>query len=306
MYRTYKVLILMSTYNGGKKIKRQIESIISQSEVEASILIRDDGSDVQTQDILRSIEIKYPNQIKVIYGSNKGWKQSFLDLLCLAPRNYDFYGFSDQDDLWLDDKIMSCIKLMVEDNFLGVKLSHCNALTVDENLQPQKEQEHRIPCPPNFKVAIATEYFQGCGMIWNKDAMNLIQSYRPNNQNLAHDYWVGLVCYLMGKVYFCEETKFYHIRYGNNSSDDGNVLKGRIKRLKWFLTGKQTYMNPAKDLLEGYKNKLDAEIIEFLEVVDAYKSSINMKKQLFFDSGFRKPSIEATILLKMAVLFNRF
>ena len=49
------VLILISTYNGGEKIKRQIDSILEQKVVDVSVLIRDDGSDEQTKSVLKTI-----------------------------------------------------------------------------------------------------------------------------------------------------------------------------------------------------------------------------------------------------------
>lgn len=296
----------MSTFNGGFKIERQIESIMDQQDVDVHLLIRDDGSSESTRNIIMKLVKRFPDRITVNFKKNFGWKKSFIDLLFLAPCSYDYYGFSDQDDIWMKDKLISCIELMEADNNSGIKLTHCNALSVDKNLRKRVQQESRIACPPNFKSAVATEYFQGCGMVWNQEAMKKLQEYKPKNSNIAHDYWVGLVCYLMGKVYFCKEPKFYHIRYGNNASADGSILKGRFNRLKMLVKCKHPYMNPAKDLLLGYKSQLNLDVSEFLSDLSEYNSSTKKKIKLFFDCDFRRPSIAASFLLKLAVLFNRF
>ena len=47
-----KVLVLMSSYNGEKYIREQIESILNQKGVNVSILVRDDGSSDRTTAIL--------------------------------------------------------------------------------------------------------------------------------------------------------------------------------------------------------------------------------------------------------------
>lgn len=301
-----KVLVLMSTYNGGEKIARQIESILNQSSVEVSINIRDDGSEEETLNSLKKLEKLYPRKINIDYGINIGWKQSFLELVYKAQLKYDYYGFSDQDDMWFTDKLKSCITLMKNNNRNGAKLAHCNCLSVDETLQVRSEQELRISCPPNFKAALATEYFQGCGMVWNSDAMKLIQKHNPKNIELAHDYWVGLVCYLFGQIYFCEDAKFYHIRYDNNSSEDGNIKKGRMKRLKYLIKGGGSYMNPAEDLMIGYHDELTLSQQKFLKYVVGYKKCMRAKIALLIDKNFKRPSIMSTLLFKTSVLINRY
>ena len=61
-----KVQVIMSSYNGEKFIKKQIDSILNQQNVEVSLLIRDDGSKDGTIEILRDYENR--GLIKVIYG----------------------------------------------------------------------------------------------------------------------------------------------------------------------------------------------------------------------------------------------
>ena len=53
------VLILMSTYNGEKYLKTQIDSLLAQKNVNVSIVVRDDGSTDGTVSILN--EYKKPS-----------------------------------------------------------------------------------------------------------------------------------------------------------------------------------------------------------------------------------------------------
>lgn len=301
-----KVQILMSTYNGENVVERQINSILSQIEVDVHILIRDDGSNDETLQKLRQLKRNNNAKIEIIEGKNLGWKQSFMELLFCSGKDYDYYGFSDQDDIWFQDKIITLIQVAESDDYQGSKLIHSNALSVDTNLNERPEQEKRIPAPENYKMAISTEYFQGCGMLWNKEAMKLIHEYKPLNKSLAHDYWVGLVCYFFGKVYFTERNLLYHIRYAINSSEDGNVHKGRIKRIKKILSGEEGYMNPVSDLLEGYRFRLDSEQIEFLNKILNYKNNKKCKFNILKDKKFRRPTWSSTVLFRMLILINRY
>lgn len=71
------IQVLMSTYNGEKYLRNQIDSILSQENVNVSILVRDDGSEDGTLKILEDYESK--GQIKLIKGQNCGFIRSFLD-----------------------------------------------------------------------------------------------------------------------------------------------------------------------------------------------------------------------------------
>lgn len=294
----------MSTYNGGNKITRQIASILAQINVDVNIKIRDDGSNEETAKVISELKAMYPDKLDCTFGDNLGYKLSFMDLLYKSSLNFDYYAFSDQDDIWLPEKLISCINLIDDDS--KPALVHCNALSVDENLKIRNEQEYRIAYPPNHEMAITTEFFQGCGMVWNKELMKLLQTYKPQNKSLAHDFWVGIIGYLFGDVYFNDKVLFYHIRYTNNESSDGNILKGRIKRIKSLFGRRIMYMNPAKDLLEGFNNYLSEEDKLFLNRIITYKNSWRSKFLLITDNNFRRPSKGSTIFLKFVTMINRF
>ena len=129
------VQVLMSTYNGEKYIRRQIDSILNQKDVAIHLLIRDDGSTDSTCEIIRSYAEKYSDQVEVTMGSNIGYKKSFLTLIQLAG-DYDYYAFADQDDYWKPDKEIASIRKMEADDFNGAKLAQVNLEATDENLTP--------------------------------------------------------------------------------------------------------------------------------------------------------------------------
>ena len=104
------VSVLMSTYNGEKYIREQIESILNQKKVKVHLLIRDDGSQDSTIEIVKEYANKYPN-VSVYAGKNIGIGNSFMELLRNAPEA-DYYAFADQDDVWLDGKLERAIELI--------------------------------------------------------------------------------------------------------------------------------------------------------------------------------------------------
>ena len=102
-----KVLVLMSTYNGEQYLQQQIDSIITQKNVDVELLVRDDGSTDKTIDILKDYQQK--GLLSYYAGENLKPQLSFLHLLRHAPE-CKYYAFADQDDVWLEDKLSSGIE----------------------------------------------------------------------------------------------------------------------------------------------------------------------------------------------------
>ena len=103
-----KVIILMSVYNGENFIEEQLNSIFSQTgDFEIEVWVRDDGSKDGTISILK----KYEEEKKLYWYSGENLKpaHSFMDLIMHSCKA-DYYAFSDQDDVWLNDKLKRSIK----------------------------------------------------------------------------------------------------------------------------------------------------------------------------------------------------
>ena len=105
-----KILILLSTYNGQQYLPELLDSVENQTGVEKEIIVRDDGSQDQTLNILQKYKKQYEN-IEIHSSTNIGACKSFLSLIQLAKEkdNYDYAAFCDQDDVWLPQKLSAAI-----------------------------------------------------------------------------------------------------------------------------------------------------------------------------------------------------
>ena len=72
--------------------------------------------------------------IKWYQGKNLGAPRSFLNLL-EKNKNYDYYAFCDQDDVWLPNKIERSLSKFNNDD-LTPQLVFCNSYIVNEELKP--------------------------------------------------------------------------------------------------------------------------------------------------------------------------
>lgn len=297
------VTVIMSSYNGALFIERQIKSIYNQKDVSINCFIRDDGSSDNTLQILTELQKKYAN-LSFIVGDNVGWEKSFLIALSLAPQA-DYYAFADQDDVWFDNKIINGLNQLAQYPDNEVVMFHCNKISVNRDLTPLSHQIKRLSRPINRQNAVVQEYAQGCSIIFNNAAKNLLTKRLPI-EKIAHDFWVGLVCFMFGHVIYDCNPYFYHINYGNNASGEGHLLKSWQKRWRMFGGTKNVYYLPSSDLLsDAYVDLLTDEDKIFLQQTLDYKTNIRSKLNLLFSLKFRRASLLGTLSLKCAILFNR-
>ena len=298
-----QITVVLSSYNGEKVIERQLDSIFRQKDVDVLVYVRDDGSIDHTIEVLEEYKAKkQPNKLIVCKGDNIGWQRSFLVALKDAPQA-DFYAFSDQDDIWFEDKLINAVRRIEKEKKEIPILFHCNKISTDESLKPLKKQVKRLPCALNRKNALVQEYAQGCSIVMNGFARLLVTRSIP--RKIPHDFWCSLICYLFGKVLYDENSYFFHITYGQNASGEGFLWKSRFMRVKNFFEKKPLYNIPAEELLEKYSDMLTLEDERFLLKIKNYRSSLSDKLSLIFSPQFRRKSILATIFFKLSIVFNK-
>ena len=99
-----RIAILMATYNGERFLAEQIASILGQANHDWHLYIHDDGSKDNTVNILNDHAMKHPDEITVLdYPPQGGALSNFMSLLERVEA--DYYMFSDQDDVWMPEKV---------------------------------------------------------------------------------------------------------------------------------------------------------------------------------------------------------
>ena len=279
-----EVAIVMSTYNGSRYLREQIDSILAQDFKNWDLYIRDDMSSDDTGVILKDYEERYDN-IHVVENNNinLGAKRSFLKLV--ESVNAKYYMFSDQDDFWLPNKISLTLGAMKSAEKVRPDVSipilvHTNYRIVDSKLA-----ELRTP-PASFKnytdlsSLSINNCITGCTMMINEALKNLIGNVDTESVGM-HDWWFGLIANCFGMVkYLPQVTILYRQHEGNvvgantGMADSGSgskmkrILRGIKKNLRYYrkefkydsITAKQIYYFRkyySKMLTDNKKKELD-------------------------------------------------
>lgn len=245
--------ILLSTYNGAKHIRQQIDSIINQTYKDWILIIRDDGSSDETLNILNDYAIKYPDKIKVVDKdfSNLGPSKSFEKLLSFTE--HDYIMFSDQDDIWLNFKIDVTLNAMhqLEEKYQKMPLLVCTDVTCVNSTGEKiiyksffKSRKFIDEALKNDNTFLAMNIVQGCTMMINTLCLKYII---PIPRTYGHDAYIGAVVNHYGKVYYLHKQTMMYRQHETNVYGAPNVDKKyfihKIKKTHRILKEEQANFN---------------------------------------------------------------
>ena len=293
-----KVLVLMSTYNGEKYLVEQLDSILNQTDVNINLVIRDDGSSDNTIKILRQYKNNYAN-IHVIEGNNIGACNSFLTLLYDLTKDivFDYLAFSDQDDVWMPEKMENAIKnINIDENIL-----YYSALLYYDN-KSKNTVLHKNRYKESFFESLLVSSFPGCTFVLNKKAFDFIVSFHKPNHAIMHDWFLfQIMSGNKNKIIYDDKSYIKYRIHGNNFSVLSNNPAKRFKRF-WKLSylEKGSRLKMVNELKEGY-NCFTSENLQLLDLMCKYKrNKIKIIHRIFRT----RLSMKYKILFMNAILFN--
>ena len=219
------IYILLATYNGANYLGTQIESIQEQSLKEWTLLVRDDGSEDETLKILSRLQSK-DRRIRIISdeGGHLGAINNYAKLITIArDEGATVVFFSDQDDVWLPDKLKRQLECLDEmENMLGSDspiLVHSDLIVVDEDLNVLNRSfmdyqgvanEERTP----LNILLTQNYITGCALTVNRTLLDL--ALPIPGAALMHDWWISLCASAFGKIGFIEIPTVLYRQHSDN------------------------------------------------------------------------------------------
>lgn len=286
----HKVLVVMSTYNGEKYLNEQIESILRQRDVEIDLVIRDDGSKDITPSIIAEFA-KKDKRIIPIYGNNIGFRKSFYNtLIDFFSDKYDYYAFSDQDDVWLDDKLSTAIRELEKIN--GSKKLYASSLNVvDQDLNPMYVNSFK-KLKISYGSALSRQRLAGCSMVFDKEIVRLCRCFDINqysNNLISHDGAVYFICLACGGTVFFDRVS--HIKFRRHHGTVTEHGKGFLMRfnsiINIFGECRNIRFEQNKAIYETYNKEMPNDIKELSEEILSYKASFKNRINLIFEKKIK-------------------
>jgi len=303
-----KVAILLGTFNGQSHLSDQLDSFAAQTLTNWNVWASDDGSSDHTVDILKDYQAAWgTTRLSIRSGPKKGFAANFLSLACAPDIDADYYAFSDQDDVWVDNKLSSALSLLHQVPKDAPALYCGRALLVDEQNNGIGFSPLFIK-PPCFSNALLQNIGGGNTMVFNKAARNLLLMAGSQLNIVSHDWWIYMVVTGCGGVVFYDPTPY--IRYRQHPQNLVGTNKGVsafLVRLRKISQGRyREWLNINLAALDVIKDELTPENKGVLESFSRARGmSFFFKTFAILSSGVHRQTVWGNFGIVVASLLNK-
>jgi glycosyltransferase involved in cell wall biosynthesis len=218
-----KISVAIATFKGGRFLEEQLLSISRQTYLPSEIVISDDQSDDDTEQIIRAFE--KTTQIPVIFHRNPirlGVLENFLSAFGLC--RFDFIAYCDQDDVWMPSKLQDVRDVIAKNE--GVKLVIHQSRVVDANLTSLNVSmpnfvRNRVIRFPSYPYS----YFGfGHQMVFDRElvpAIRLFTVLKQGRFSTCFDWTIPLLAGMRGDVFLLAKDLVLFRRHGSSTTTAG-------------------------------------------------------------------------------------
>lgn len=297
------ISLAMPTYNGGKYLREQLDSIYAQTMLPDEVIVVDDCSTDDTIDILEEYCVKYGLKY-YINEQNLGYNKNFEKAITLCSG--DYIALADQDDIWLPSKIEKCYNVLKNSDINIPSLVSCFSSTKEEILYLSQSNSKGII--GSWKHNLSIYASQGCTLMFNK---KLLEYIIPIHPGIMYDAYIGFIASLLGNRFYLGDELMYYRIHGNNSfAANGLSIKEKIRKnlLRtipcWFTLDRYMSLSIIKD---KYKALIPKEKVDYLDrILELYEVN-NFRKLLLFNKIPEIPigqKLKTSAILLVKIIFN--
>jgi glycosyltransferase involved in cell wall biosynthesis len=298
-----KVSVLISSYNGEKFIKEQLNSLLKQSRKIDEVVIIDDCSTDDTVAIIKQyiIDNQLENEWKIIVNKkNKGWKANFIEGIEITTG--DILFFCDQDDIWLKDKVKRTLEILQNNPNLQV-VSSRETLWHGEEIDKLWDISDKFDVlefgKPNGDYLI---HCSGCTMAIRRKYYERIKTYYVSGW--AHDDFFWKFAVVDGKFGLMHDSAILHRIHGKNESRKRRTFEGTVTGYELGIkvgNALINYANDTKSEMLNYNNKIsilehktkgdelrlrymkEKKLVLLIELACKYSDLYRRKRQILVD-----------------------
>lgn len=233
-----QISVAMCTYNGGKFLREQLESIASQTVLPFELVICDDRSTDSTEDLVSCFAESAPFSVRFTRNSeNLGSSRNFEQAIKLCRGEY--IALSDQDDWWSPTKLeislttlrSSDVGAVFTDGFLindGSKLTDgalWSAVRFDE-----REISHFSERDGGIATLLRGNVVTGATVMFRT---SLRERFLPFPKEWVHDGWLAWMLVLHSRMVPLKEPLIgYRLHNNQQVSVPGRSIMARLRRAR--------------------------------------------------------------------------
>ncbi|VVM68117.1 glycosyltransferase family 2 protein [Pseudomonas viridiflava] len=302
------VAILMCTYNGEAYLKGQLDSFHDQTFSDWTLYVSDDASTDETRNILLDYQHRWGSDRLIIFdGPCNGFAENFISLVRRPELKGDYFAFSDQDDIWFDDKLTRSVGRL--ESLSGKKPAlYCSTTRlVDADLNVIGVSK-LFTRPPSFQNALVQSIAGANTMLINRAARQLLLQLPDRAPLIAHD-WLAylLVTGCGGKVIYEAEPTLDYRQHSGNLIGANASSRDRLIRLRKMLSGRFVKWNDANMIvLKKMEQMLTEENRHVLAHFDHGRQQRFFKRmQMLRKAGIYRQTPQGNLSLLLAACLGK-
>ena len=260
----------MAVRNGQDYLPNQLQSFLEQTYKHWSLYVSDDGSEDATVKIIDDFFSSHLDvQGGLSPGPCRGFCQNFQSLINNQEIQSEYYAFSDQDDIWLPEKLQKAVEYL-NSVPADIPALYCSSTTlidsenhtIGESLHPRK--------PLGFANALLHNIASGNTMVFNHRARELLRA-ASSDMMVVHDWSLyQIVSACGGFVHFDKTPTVLYRQHVNNVIGDGRNILLRGRNFFQSLSGDRRNWNDRNRIV--LSNLLDSFTVSAKNVFDDYYS----------------------------------
>lgn len=223
------VTVLLCTYNGAAYVRAQLQSILDQTVQDLHVVVSDDGSTDETLSIVEAMAAAHPGRITILRQDPPTGSAQRHFLKLLVERAYDMADYimlSDQDDVWLPEKVEKTLARMQADEAAcraagevnASILVHCDSRIVDRALREIAPSfvayQKMTPSRCRLRQLLVQNNVVGGALMMNRALAERITEIPAHC--VMHDQWIALVASAFGHIDFVPESLYLYRQHGDN------------------------------------------------------------------------------------------
>ncbi len=271
------VSIVLATYNGENFIKQQINSILAQDYQDFELIIQDDCSTDNTVSILNSYS-KLDPRIKILKNErNLGYTKNFMTLL--ENVKGDFVFLSDQDDIWVKNKISASLEIFKKHKDAELLICSDEDFFYEEQILPKKENinYHYVYLP---EILWSCSY-KGCNMCLSANLVNnLLTEASKIDYIIAHDWFILCYAYCTSRILYTDKILLNYRIHDNNTSRKELLGNSKIQSRVAIINKQKKHIEWICKSMSSLFSVQDIKIIkDYLKLMDKRQKILANKKK---------------------------
>jgi glycosyltransferase involved in cell wall biosynthesis len=302
-----KVIIMLATRNGAKFLPDQLASYRAQTHSNWELLVSDDGSTDETVEMIKHFAMGIPQRVVVCDGPQLGFWQNFVSLVRNDDIDGDLFAYSDQDDIWYEQKLADAVSWFESrgDEKPALYFTRTELIEADGAAAGFSPIFTR---PPGFQNALVQNIGGGNTMVFNRAARLALRATPADAALVSHDWWTyQVVTGIGGIAHYDLRPSLKYRQHGQNLVGSNIGLRARLIRLTAFAAGRVVMWNEINlRVLNRMRDMLAPQNALVLDRFSRARQVMWPKRLwLIWKSGVYRQGVVDTIGLYVGAIFGR-